>query len=77
MIRGDLVHIPQGALLLRNKNKIESGEGYLRCQKPNRALFWESDIKETHWGCIYYRQKLWSIIMREIYPITQEFENAS
>jgi hypothetical protein len=77
MTRGDLVHIPQGVLLLGNKNKIESGDGYLRCQKPIRALFWEEDSKEPRWGYIYYRQKVWSVRMKEIYPITQEFENAS
>ena len=77
MTRGDLVHIPQGALLLRNKRaSIQDGE-FLKVEKPTRALFWEQDPKEPRWASIYYKQNVWDIRLKDVYPITQEMENAS
>jgi hypothetical protein len=78
MMKGDLVHIPQGTLLLRDrKETLWDGAAYIKCNKPIRALFWEIDSKEPRWGFVYYKEKVWSVKMREIYPITQEIENAS
>ena len=78
MIKGDLVHIPQGTLLLRERNKtLWDGAAYIKCEKPIRALFWDRDPKEPRWGFIYYKETVWSVKMREIYPIIQEIENAS
>ena len=52
MIRGDLVHIPQGTLLLQNKDNslFESEGGYIKAEKPVRALFWDKDPKKPSWG---------------------------
>tara|TARA_Y100000114_G_scaffold137011_1_gene138963 strand:- start:565 stop:798 length:234 start_codon:yes stop_codon:yes gene_type:complete len=77
MTRGDLVHIPQGALLLSDKRaSIQDGE-FLKVEKPTRALFWEQDPKEPRWASIYYKQNVWDIRLKDVYPITQEMENAS
>ena len=77
MTRGDLVHIPQGALLLKGKhNTIQDGE-YLKAEKPVVALFWEQDPKEPRWGSIYYKEAVWDVKMSQIYPISQELENVS
>lgn len=77
MIRGDLVHIPQGTLLLKEKDRTIFNEaGYIRAKKPLRALFWDFDSKEPTWGSVYYKEQVWSVRMRDIYPITQEVENA-
>ena len=77
MLRGELVHIPQGALLLKNKNSTIAEGEYLKADKPMRALFWEKDPNEPNWGSIYYRESVWDVRMKDIYPITQEMENAS
>lgn len=77
MTRGDLVHIPQGALLLRNKNANISEAEFLKIEKPSRALFWEEDPKEPKWASVYYKQMVWDIRVKDIYPITQELENVS
>ena len=77
MLRGDLVHIPQGALLLKSKhNTIQDGE-YLKAEKPMVALFWEQDPKKPSWGSIYYKDNVWDVRMRDIYPISQELGNVS
>ena len=77
MTRGDLVHIPQGALLLSDKRaSIRNGE-FLKVEKPTRALFWEQDPKEPRWGSIYYKEAVWDVKMSQIYPISQELENVS
>ena len=75
MIRGDLVHIPQDAFLLQDADDLLTE--YIKVKKPVRALFWDYDPKEPSWGMIYYKDKVWSIKMKDIYPITQEMENAS
>ena len=72
MTRGDLVHIPQDCFLLQ-----ELLQEYVKTNKPVKALFWEQDLKEPQWGMVYYKGKIWSVKMRDIYPITQEKENAS
>jgi hypothetical protein len=77
MIRGDLVHIPQGALLLKNKYANISEAEFIKIEKPSRALFWEEDPKEPKWASIYYKEMVWDIRIKDIYPITQELENVS
>ena len=77
MTRGDLVHIPQGALLLRNKHANISEAEFLKIEKPSRALFWEEDPKEPKWASVYYKETVWDIRVKDIYPITQELENVS
>ena len=77
MTRGDLVHIPQGALLLKSKHMLLSEGEYLKAEKPIVALFWEQDAKEPRWGSIYYKENVWDVKMSQIYPISQEMENAS
>jgi hypothetical protein len=32
---------------------------------------------EPKWGSIYYKERVWDVRMKDIYPITQEMENAS
>jgi hypothetical protein len=75
MIRGDLVHIPQDAFLLYDAE--EYLKEYVKTDKPVKALFWDRDPKEPQWGMVYYKGKVWSIKMRDIYPIYQEVENVS
>jgi hypothetical protein len=41
------------------------------------ALFWDQDPKEPRWGSIYYKESVWDVKMSQIYPITEEMENAS
>ena len=77
MTRGDLVHIPQGALLLKNKNANISEAEFIKIEKPSRALFWEEDAKEPKWASVYYKETVWDIRVKDIYPITQELENVS
>ena len=77
MTRGDLVHIPQGALLLKNKYANISEAEFIKIEKPSRALFWEEDPKEPKWASIYYKEMVWDIRIKHIYPITQELENVS
>jgi len=79
MTRGDLVHIPQGTLLLQNKDSslFESEGGYIKAEKPMRALFWDKDPKKPSWGSIYYKDNVWDVRMRDIYPISQELGNVS
>lgn len=76
MIRGDLIHIPQDCLLLVQENDKGLQE-YVKTKKPTRALFLERDLKEPKWGMIYYKERIWNVRMKDIYPITQEMENAS
>ena len=73
MTRGDLVHIPQGALLLRNKSANISEAEFLKIEKFG-ALFWEEDPKEPG-ASVYYKEMVWDIRIKDIYPITQELEN--
>ena len=42
-----------------------------------RALFWEKDPNQPNWGSIYYKESVWDVRLKDIYPITQEMENAS
>ena len=77
MTRGDLVHIPQGALLLRNKKASLSDAEFIKIEKPSRALFWDKDPKEPKWASIYYREVVWDVRLKDIYPIAQELENVS
>lgn len=75
MTRGDLVHVPQSAFLILGKNDTTDTE-YLKAEKPLKAIFWEKDIKEPYWSFVYYRNQIWSVRTKDIYPITQEVENA-
>ena len=73
MIRGDLVHIPQDAFLI----KEATGDDYLKTKKPLKALFWEKDRKNPTWASVYYKEQIWSVRIRDIYPITQEMRNVN
>jgi hypothetical protein len=75
MIVGDLVHIPQNAFLLRDVDR--QMPEYIKTDKPVKALFWDRDPKHPRWGMVYYNGKVWSVRMKDIYPITQELENVS
>jgi hypothetical protein len=75
MIRGDLVHIPQDAFLLQDADEFL--KEYVKTDKPVKALFWDRNPKEPTWGMVYYKGKVWSVKMRDIYPINKEVENAS
>ena len=77
MTRGDLVHIPQGALLLKNKYANISEAEFIKIEKPSRALFWDEDPKDPKWASIYYKEMVWDIRIKDVYPITQELENVS
>ena len=77
MTRGDLVHIPQGALLLKNKYASISDAEFIKIEKPSRALFWDEDPKEPKWASIYYKEMVCDVRIKDIYPITQELENVS
>jgi hypothetical protein len=79
MIRGDLVHIPQSAFLLKEVDgkNVKLPDGYIRTEKPMKALFWDQDLLDPKWGKIYYKNYIWSVRMKDIYPISQEIENAS
>ena len=48
---------------------------YIKCSKPIRALFLETDPKEPHWGFVYYKEGVWSVKMKNIYPIIEEVQN--
>tara|TARA_R110000823_G_scaffold223740_1_gene351790 strand:+ start:203 stop:436 length:234 start_codon:yes stop_codon:yes gene_type:complete len=77
MIRGDLVHIPQDAFLIKDFAMCETNKDYLKTKKPLKVLFWEKDTKNPIWASIYYKDQIWSVRVKDIYPITQEIENAS
>ena len=79
MTRGDLVHIPQDAFLIREVNDIigKNGGDYVKVKRPVKALFWERDTKDPKWCSVYYRDTIWTVRLKDIYPITQEIENAS
>jgi hypothetical protein len=79
MTRGDLVHIPQDAFLIREVNDItgKNGGDYVKVKRPVKALFWEKDIKDPKWCSVYYKDTIWTVRLKDIYPITQEIENAS
>ena len=75
MIRGDLVHIPQDAFLLElSEDGLKS---YVKVDKPIKALYWDDDPFEPKWGSIFYKEKIWNIRKKDVYPIIQEMENAS
>jgi hypothetical protein len=75
MIRGDLVHIPQDSFLLElSEDGLKS---YVKVDKPIKALYWDDDPSEPRWGTIFYKEKIWNIRKKDIYPIIQEMENAS
>jgi hypothetical protein len=77
MIRGDLVHLPQGTLLLRGKHTNLADAEFLKAKKPMRALFWDRDPSEPKWGSVYYKQSVWDVRMKDIYPIAEELQNVS
>jgi hypothetical protein len=77
LTRGDLVHIPQGALLLKSKHMVLSEGEYLKIEKPSRAIFWCLDTRKPNWASVYYKERIWDVRLKDIYPITQEKENAS
>ena len=78
MIRGDLVHIPQDAFLIKELDiSAIKTKDYLKTKKPLKALFWEKDAKNPIWASIYYKDQIWSVRMRDIYPIIQEMGDAS
>jgi len=75
MLKGDLVHIPQDSFLLElSEDGLKS---YVKVEKPIRALYWDDDPCEPKWGSIFYKEKIWNIRKKDIYPIIQEMENAS
>tara|TARA_R100000773_G_C4181227_1_gene90866 strand:- start:325 stop:552 length:228 start_codon:yes stop_codon:yes gene_type:complete len=75
MLRGDLIHIPQGTYLLEMAN--DSLESYFKVDKPIKALYWDDDPRQPMWSTIFYKEKIWSIRNKDIYPVLQEMENAS
>ena len=77
MIKGDLVHIPQDAFLIKDFAMCATTEDYLKTKKPLKALFWEQDTKNPTWASIYYRDQIWSVRMRDVYPIIQEIGNVN
>ena len=80
MQKGDLVHIPQSAVLLLENNQTlfsQDGPTYVNLKKPIKALFWEVDYKNPVWSTVYYKDKIWTVRTRNIYPISQGVENAS
>lgn len=79
MTRGDLVHIPQGALLLGSKDAstLFEDSSYLKIEKPSRAIFWCLDTRKPNWASVYFKERIWDVRLKDIYPITQEKENAS
>lgn len=78
MVSGDLVHIPQGALLLApDTEKGSLGDNsYIRVTKPVRALFVNFNKKEPNWALIYYKERTWDVRLKDVYPITQEVKDA-
>ena len=64
MTRGDLVHVPQGALLLKNKHNTI--QGVVPELKPMIALFWDQDPKEPRLGSIYYKKSVWDVKMSQL-----------
>lgn len=79
MLKGDLVHIPQDAFLIREVDDITGriGDDYVKIQRPVKALFWERDWKDPRWCSVYYKNRIWTVRLKDIYPIPQEVENAS
>jgi len=79
MLKGDLVHIPQDAFLIREVNEITGriSDDYIKGKKPVKALFWERDKKDPKWCSVYYKDTIWAVRFKDIYPILQEIENAS
>jgi hypothetical protein len=80
MTRGDLIHIPQDTLLLgqRDTKGLTKGTPYfLKVEKPSRAIFWSLDMRKPNWASIYFKERIWDVRLKDIYPITQEKENAS
>tara|TARA_R110000796_G_scaffold140805_2_gene257011 strand:+ start:6891 stop:7124 length:234 start_codon:yes stop_codon:yes gene_type:complete len=77
MIKGDLVHIPQDAFLIRELAPSATTDDYLKLKKPLKALFWERDGKDPKWGSVYVRDQIWVVRMKDVYPIAKELENAS
>ena len=80
MLRGDLVHVPQGTILLADRDeiyRIDDEVSYLKLEKPSRAIFWCLDMKSPAWASVYYRNRMWNIRTKNIYPIIQEIENAN
>ena len=79
MTRGDLVHIPQDTLLLgqRDAKDFTVHKYFLKVEKPSRAIFWSLDMKKPNWASVYYKERIWDVRLKDIYPITQEKENAS
>jgi len=77
MIRGDLVHIPQNAFLIREISH-ESGTigDYLRLSKPLKALFWSRSDEDPKWGSVYHKDEIWVVKMKDIYPVAKEVEDA-
>tara|TARA_R100001377_G_scaffold18569_1_gene9586 strand:- start:3290 stop:3526 length:237 start_codon:yes stop_codon:yes gene_type:complete len=78
MIKGDLVHIPQDAFLIKEVGiSTASTEDYLKVKKPLKALFWEKDTKNPIWASVYYKDQIWSVRVKDVYPIIQEIGNAN
>jgi|TARA_R110002074_G_scaffold92406_2_gene201784 hypothetical protein len=78
MTRGELVHIPQDTLLLDCTNDRRTmPNGFLKLEKPSKALFWEMDTDNPKWCCVFYRSRIWTVRKKDIYPLIEEKENAS
>lgn len=75
MMRGELVHIPQGTILLDMPEWTGSlpAQGYTKIDRPRRALFWE-DIDDTGiagiaWCHVFYKGQMWTVKKKDVYPI--------
>jgi hypothetical protein len=68
MTKGDLVHIPQGTVLGDAKMFFK----VLQVNEPSVGLFWDNPYKDPKWGLVYFKNRFWSIRMRDIYPIEEE-----
>jgi len=66
MKKGDLIHIPQDVYLLGEKLKE-----WRKTEKPIVALFWKKDLKEPQWSSIYYKNMIWNVKNKDIYPIQE------
>ena len=77
MMRGELVHIPQGTILLEGAS--DDVERFLTLDRPHRALFWE-DIgdysswtgTQSQWCRVFYKGQMWMVKKKSVYPLTTQ-----
>lgn len=75
MQRGDLCHIPQDVLMISGKpyEYINAmADVYYRTEKPIKALFWDNDKRNPFWCKVFYKEKIWDVKMKDIYPVVEE-----